>query len=134
MIGLVVVSEGGLAREFVAASERVLGRPQLQLEALVIDSDGPDERNRQRLSDAIAGVDSGDGVIVLTDMLGGTANNLALAMATRSTNIAVLGGINLRVLLKLAKVREHCSLSAAVATARDSARRHIKSSFDLMGR
>ena len=131
MIGLVIVSQGRLALEFVAAVQHVLGQPLPQLEALVIDPDNAKEE-RHRLSDAIARVDSGDGVVVLTDIFGGTASNLAVEMASRS-NIEVLGGINVATLLKLVRARD-LPLRSAVAAARDSGRRHIKSSLEVFGR
>ena len=133
MIGLVVASEGRLALEFVAAVQHLLGQPLPQLEALVIDSDQGNERDRQRLSDAIARVDSGDGVVVLTDMFGGTASNLAIVIASRFNNVVVLGGINLPTLSKLIRVRD-LPLSSAVAAARDSGRRHIISSLDVLAK
>ena len=133
MIGLVIASEGQLALEFVAAAQHVLGQPLPQLEALVIDSDKPNERDRQRLSDAIARVDSGDGVVVLTDLFEGAASNLAIAMASRLKNIETLGGISLPTLLKLVRAR-HLPLRSAVAAGRDSGRRHIMSSLELEGK
>jgi|HubBroStandDraft_6_1064221.scaffolds.fasta_scaffold1483877_1 PTS system mannose-specific IIA component len=132
MIGLVVASQGRLAVEFVAAAQHVLGQPLPQLQALVIDSDKANERDRQRLSDAIARVDSGDGVVVLTDLFEGTASNLALEMLSRF-NIEVLGGISLPTLLKLVRARD-MPLRSAVAAARDSGRRHIHSSVELRGK
>jgi PTS system mannose-specific IIA component len=132
MIGLVVASEGRLALEFVAAAQRGYGQPLPQLEALVIDSDEANERDRQRLLDAIACVDSGDGVVVLTDMLEGIASHFALPMLSR-LNIEVLGGISLPTLLKLVRLRDY-PLRSAVAAARDSGRRHIQSSVELWGK
>jgi PTS system mannose-specific IIA component len=144
MIGLVIASQGRLAFEFVAALQHVYGQPLPQLEALVIDDvlfmgsdkaieqDKALERDRQRLSDAIARVDSGDGVVVLTEMFEATSTNLAIAMLGR-VNIEVLGGISLPTLVKLVKVRD-LPLRSAVAYARDSGRRHITASADVLAK
>ena len=115
MIGVVIVAHGGLAREFRAALEHVVG-PQERLEALPIGPDDDVEARRMELIDAVHRVDAGDGVIVLTDMFGGTPSNLAISVMAE-TGAEVLAGINLPMLIKLASVR------ADAAPARGGERR-----------
>src|SRR5881227_3444776 len=105
MIGLVLVTHGRLAAEFRSALEHVVG-PQKQIEAVTI---GPDDDVEQRRNDieAVKRVDSGQGVAILTDMFGGTPSNLAISVMGRP-KVEVLAGINLPMLIKLAKVRETC--------------------------
>ena len=104
MIGLVLVTHGRLALEFRSALEHVVG-PQSQIEA-------------------VKRVDSGEGVAILTDMFGGTPSNLAISVMGRP-KVEVLAGINLPMLVKLAKVRDECALPEAVAAAQDSGRKYI---------
>src|SRR5579872_2318977 len=104
MIGLVLVTHGRLATEFRAALEHVVG-PQEQIEP-------------------VKNVDSGDGVVILTDMFGGTPSNLAISVMSRP-KVEVLAGINLPMLVKLAKVRDECPLTEAVAAAQESGRKYI---------
>ena len=122
MIGIVLVTHGRLACEFRAALEHVVG-PQSQLEVVTI---GPDDNVEQRRSDIIASVkrvDSGEGVAILTDMFGGTPSNLAISCMS-NPKIEVLAGINLPMLIKLAKVRETCPLEDAVAAAQEAGRKY----------
>lgn len=123
MIGLVLVTHGQLANEFRAAMEHVVG-PQDQVEAISI---GPDDDMEQRRADILAAVESansGDGVILLTDMFGGTPSNLAISVM-ENTQIEVIAGINLPMLIKLASVRADTSLSNAVEQAQDAGRKYI---------
>lgn len=124
MIGLVLVTHGRLAEEFVAAMEHVVGR-QEQVRTVAI---GPDDDMEERRSEIIAcaeEVDSGDGVILLTDMFGGTPSNLAISLLGQSGKIEVIAGTNLPMLIKLASVRGSQPLSEAVAAARDAGQRYI---------
>ena len=123
MIGVVIVAHGGLAREFRAALEHVVG-PQEHLEALPIGPDDDVEARRMELIDAVHRVDAGDGVIVLTDMFGGTPSNLAISCMSRP-KVEVLAGINLPMLVKLAKVREERSLPDAIAMAQEAGRKYV---------
>src|SRR5687767_1759465 len=123
MIGLVLVTHGGLAIEFRAALEHVVG-PQQQIEAVTIGPDDDVEQRRSEIIEAVTRVDTGDGVAILTDMFGGTPSNLAISVMGRP-NVEVLAGINLPMLIKLAKVRDECSLPDAVAAAQDSGRKYI---------
>ena len=107
MIGLVLVTHGRLAVEFRAALEHVVG-PQKQIEAVTIGPDDDVEQRRKDIIEAVKRVDTGDGVAILTDMFGGTPSNLAISVMSRP-KVEVLAGINLPMLVKLAKVRDECS-------------------------
>lgn len=103
MIGLVLVTHGRLAEEFIAATEHVVG-PQKDLRAVCIGPDDDMDRRRQEILDAVEAVDSGNGVIVLTDMFGGTPSNLAISVMDQ-VNVEVIAGMNLPMLIKLAQSR-----------------------------
>ena len=107
MIGLVLVTHGRLADEFRAALEHVMG-PQKQIEAITIGAEDDFDLCRNDIIEAVNRVDSGDGVAILTDMFGGTPSNLAISCMSRP-KVEVLAGINLPMLVKLAKVREERS-------------------------
>jgi PTS system mannose-specific IIA component len=123
MIGIVLVAHGRLAAEFRAALEHVAG-PQKQIESIAIDPDDDIEQRRQDIVSAVIKVDSGAGVVVLTDMFGGTPSNLAISIMNGS-NIEVIAAVNLPMLIKLASVRENSSLKQAVIQARDAGRKYI---------
>ena len=123
MIGLVIVTHGRLAQEFVYAMEHVVG-PQAAVEAICIGPEDDMERRRKDILAACGRVDTGSGVILLTDMFGGTPSNLAISVMGRP-KVEVLAGINLPMLVKLAKVRGECPLNEAVAAAQDSGRKYI---------
>ena len=123
MIGLVLVTHGRLALEFRAALEHVVG-PQSQLETVIIEADDDVEQRRKDIIAAVAEVDSGSGVVILTDMFGGTPSNLAISVMGRP-KVEVLAGINLPMLVKLAKVRSESPLAEAVALAQESGRKYI---------
>src|SRR5208283_2197189 len=123
MIGLVLVTHGRLAVEFRAALEHVVG-PQGQIEAVTIDPEDDVEARRKDIIEAVKRVDTGDGVAILTDMFGGTPSNLAISVMSRP-KVEVLAGINLPMLVKLAKVRHECPLADAVAAAQESGRKYI---------
>jgi PTS system mannose-specific IIA component len=123
MIGVVIVAHGGLAGEFRAALEHVVG-PQEQLEALSIGPEDDVEARRTELIEAVRRVDTGGGVIVLTDMFGGTPSNLAISVMAE-TGAEVLAGINLPMLIKLASVRGEAKLAAAVNAAKEAGRKYI---------
>jgi PTS system mannose-specific IIA component len=123
MIGLVLVTHGRLAAEFRAALEHIMG-PQRQIEAVAIDPSDDIERRRQDIIDAVSRVDSGNGVAILTDMFGGTPSNLAISVMN-APNVEVIAGINLPMLVKLAKVREDTPLAEAAAMAQDAGRKYI---------
>jgi PTS system mannose-specific IIA component len=123
MIGLVLVTHGRLAVEFRAALEHVVG-PQTQIEAVTIDPEDDVEARRKDIIEAVERVDSGDGVAILTDMFGGTPSNLAISVMSRP-KVEVLAGINLPMLVKLAKVRGECPLADAVAAAQEAGRKYV---------
>jgi PTS system mannose-specific IIA component len=123
MIGLVLVTHGNLAREFRAALEHVVG-PQTQLETITIGPEDDMESRRQDIMAAVETADLGDGVVVLTDMFGGTPSNLAIS-CMGGRQVEVIAGINLPMLIKLASVRDESSLVDAVAQAQDAGRKYI---------
>ena len=123
MIGLVLVTHGRLAVEFRAALEHVVG-PQKQLESVTIGPDDDVEQRRREIIDAVQRVDTGDGVAILTDMFGGTPSNLAISVMSRP-RVEVLAGINLPMLIKLAKARTECPLGELVAAAQEAGRKYI---------
>src|SRR4028118_1272968 len=112
MIGLVLVTHGRLAAEFITAMEHVVG-PQEAIEAICIGPDDDMEGRRGDISDAIARVNQGEGVIVLTDLFGGTPSNLAISLM-KSDNVEVIAGINLPMLIRLEGARKTMDVRAAV--------------------
>jgi PTS system mannose-specific IIA component len=123
MIGIVIVTHGGLAREFQAALEHVVG-PQAQIETLCIGPEDDMVAQRQALIAAVRAVDTGDGVVLLTDMFGGTPSNLAISIM-EETKAEVIAGINLPLLVKLARQRTSGSLETVLSAARDAGRKYI---------
>jgi PTS system mannose-specific IIA component len=123
MIGLVLVTHGRLAVEFRAALEHVVG-PQTHIETVSIGPDDDVERRRQDILDAVAAVTSGSGVIVLTDMFGGTPSNLAISVM-EAGKVEVIAGVNLPMLIKLASVRGEKPLAEAVDDAQEAGRKYI---------
>ncbi|MCH7931196.1 MAG: PTS sugar transporter subunit IIA [Proteobacteria bacterium] len=123
MIGMVLVTHGRLAEEFVAATEHVVG-PQANVRTVCIGPDDDMEQRRNDILRAVDEVDDGAGVILLTDMFGGTPSNLAISVMDRA-NVEVIAGMNLPMLIKLASVRESESLAAAVSNAREAGRKYI---------
>ena len=123
MIGMVLVTHGRLAIEFLAALEHVVGL-QTQIKTITIGPDDDMDARRSEILNAVHDVDTGDGVVVLTDMFGGTPSNLAISvMGTGRTE--VVAGINLPMLIKLASVRSDCDLQHAVSQAQDAGRKYI---------
>jgi PTS system mannose-specific IIA component len=123
MIGLVLVTHGKLAVEFRAALEHVVG-PQTRIETISIGPDDDVERRRQDILDAVQKVSDDSGVILLTDMFGGTPSNLAISVM-EAGKIEVIAGVNLPMLIKLASVRGEKRLAEAVADAQDAGRKYI---------
>jgi mannose PTS system EIIA component len=130
MIGVIIVAHGGLAGEFRAALEHVVG-PQEQLEPFSIGPDDDVEARRMELVEAVRRVDSGRGVVLLTDMFGGTPSNLAISVM-EETGAEVLAGINLPMLIKLASVRGDASLPEASAAAKEAGRKYISIASQLL--
>ena len=123
MIGLVLVTHGALAREFVAAVEHVVG-PQEQILSVCIGADDDMEKRRREILEAVQAVDTGSGVILLTDMFGGTPSNLAISIIDKA-NVEVIAGINLPMLIKLTSVRSTDPLKEAVEKAQEAGRKYI---------
>jgi PTS system mannose-specific IIA component len=123
MIGMVLVTHGQLATGFRAALEHVVG-PQSRFETISIDPEDDMERRRADIISAIGRVQDGSGVVLLTDMFGGTPSNLAISVMDGG-RIEVICGINLPMLIKLATLRETADLDQAVIEARDAGRKYI---------
>ncbi len=131
MIGLVLVTHGALADEFRAALEHVVG-PQGNIASICIGADDNMEKRRQDIVDAIGEVDSGNGVVLLTDMFGGTPSNLAISLLEKN-RVEVIAGINLPMLIKLASVRETMPLAEAVLEAKQAAQKYISVASEVLG-
>ena len=127
MIGLVLVTHGRLAVEFITALEHVVG-PQEAVEGICIDADDDMEARRSDIADAIARVSNGEGVIILTDLFGGTPSNLAISLM-KSADIEVIAGVNLPMLIRLEGARKVMGVHAAVAAAVEMAERLRASGF-----
>jgi PTS system mannose-specific IIA component len=131
MIGLILVTHGRLADEFKVALEHVVG-PQKQIEAVTIGGEDDPDLCRSDIVEAVARVDSGDGVAILTDMFGGTPSNIAISCMS-IPNVEVLAGINLPMLVKLAKVRATMPLPEAVAAAQEAGRKYVTIASRILG-
>ena len=132
MIGLVIVTHGRLAQEFISAMEHVVG-PQVAVEAICIGPDDDMERRRQDILAACGRVEQGQGVVLLTDMFGGTPSNLAISVMDQ-TRAEVIAGLNLPMLIKLASLRARVPLEEAVAAAQEAGRKYISvASYVLAG-
>jgi len=130
MIGLVLVTHGRLAEEFRNAVEHVVG-PQENFETVSIGADDDMERRRSDIVDAVARVDNGSGVVVLTDMFGGTPSNLAISVM-EAGRVEVIAGMNLPMLIKLSSVRKGGTLAAAVEDAQTAGRKYINVASELL--
>ena len=132
MIGLVIVTHGRLAEEFIFAMEHVVG-PQAAVAAICIGPEDDMERRRRDIMNACSQVDDGGGVILLTDMFGGTPSNLAISVMEQ-TQAEVIAGLNLPMLIKLASVRQKLPLEDCVAAAQEAGRKYISvASWVLQG-
>ena len=131
MIGLVLVTHGRLAAEFVSAMEHVVG-PQEAVKAICIGPEDDMEARRQDIAEAVEAVDAGSGVILLTDMFGGTPSNLAISLMGKP-NVEVIAGINLPMLIRLAKARCCMGVREATAAARDAGRNYITIASEFLG-
>ncbi len=129
MIGLVIVTHGALAKALRDAMEHVVG-PQKNLATVCVESDAGFDSQRADIATRITEVEDGDGVILLTDMFGGTPSNLALSL-TRPGEVEILGGVNLPMLVKLAKIRGTYSLAEVVRHAEAAARKYICSGAEI---
>ena len=131
MIGLVLVTHGNLALEFISAMQHVVGK-QEQVEAVCIGPEDDMEMRRNEILSKAEHVNSGDGTIVLTDMFGGTPSNLAISIMDRA-KVEIIAGINLPMLIKLASLRKDKSLKEAVEGAQDAGKKYINVASKLLG-
>ena len=130
MIGLVLVTHGQLAAEFRKAVEHVVG-PQEKFETVAIGADDDMEQRRRDIVDAVAHVETGSGVIVLTDMFGGTPSNLAISVM-ESGRTEVIAGMNLPMLIKLSSVRAGDDMDMALTQAQAAGRKYINVASQLL--
>lgn len=130
MIGLVIVAHGGFAQELLAAAEHVVG----PLPAVAAIGLGPKDdlaARRAEIEQAVADVDRGDGVVILTDLFGGTPSNLAIATMARFGQVDVVTGANLPMMMRLAKARA-MGRREAVAAAVEAGRRYILDAAEVL--
>ena len=132
MIGMVLVTHGRLAAEMVNALEHVVG-PQANVASICIAPDDDMEQRRRDILDAVDKTDTGEGVILLTDMFGGTPSNLAISVMDRA-KVEVIAGINLPMLVKLASVREKTTIAEAVAKAQEAGKKYINIASQLLAK
>jgi PTS system mannose-specific IIA component len=130
MIGMVLVTHGRLAAEFIAALEHVVG-PQVNVAAVCIGPDDDMEQRRQEILRSVAEVDTGEGVVLLTDMFGGTPSNLAISVMDRG-KVEVIAGVNLPMLIKLASLRQTESLDRTVLGAQEAGRKYINVASQIL--
>ncbi|MCC7049362.1 MAG: PTS sugar transporter subunit IIA [Alphaproteobacteria bacterium] len=130
MIGMVLVTHGRLASELVAALEHVVGA-QRNVASVCIGPEDDMEQRRKEILDQVAKVDDGSGVVVLTDMFGGTPSNLAISIMDKA-KVEIIAGVNLPMLIKLASVRQNQDLAHAVDSAQDAGRKYINVASRLL--
>ena len=130
MIGMVLVTHGRLADEFIAALEHIVGK-QKGVRGICIGAEDDMEKRRKEILDSVAAVDEGQGVVVLTDMFGGTPSNLAISSLDKA-RVEVIAGINLPMLIKLASMREKADLAKAVEAAQEAGRKYINVASALL--
>ena len=131
MIGLVIVTHGRLAEEFVLAMEHVVG-PQPAVACVCIGPEDDMELRRNEIAEAVVRADDGTGVIILTDLFGGTPSNLAISLM-KSEKIEVIAGVNLPMLIRLEGARKMMQVKAAVAAAREAGRKYISVASEVLG-
>ena len=131
MIGLILVTHGKLAEEFVNAMQHVVGRQDAVATVCIGPNDDMEARRRE-IADAVKAVDSGSGVIILTDLFGGTPSNLAISLM-QAGKVEVIAGINLPMLIRLAKARTCMTLGKATEAARDAGRNYITIASEFLG-
>lgn len=130
MIGIVIVTHGNLAREFIAVSEHVVGK-QTQLVPICIAPEDNTEQSRDLILSAVSKVDKGKGVVILTDMFGGTPSNLAISVMGER-HVDVIAGVNLPMMIKLLSVRDSLPFKEAVLSAQESGRKYINVASNLL--
>jgi mannose PTS system EIIA component len=130
MIGMLLVTHGRLAEELIAALEHVVG-PQVNISAVCIGPEDDMEQRRAQILEAVARAEEGNGVVLLTDMFGGTPSNLAISIMDKA-NVEVIAGVNLPMLIKLASVRQTESLEEATHSAQEAGRKYINIASRLL--
>lgn len=130
MIGIVVVSHGRLAKELILAAEHVVGK-QEHIRAICIDPEDDMEIKREEIIQAARAVDSGNGIVILTDMFGGTPSNLAISVIGKVT-VEVIAGVNLPLLVKLASIRSSIPVHEAVLMAQEAGRKYINIASNML--
>ena len=131
MIGLILVTHGRLADQFVEAMEHVVGK-QSAVETVCIGPNDDMEQRRSEIANAIKSVDAGQGVIILTDLFGGTPSNLAISLL-EAGKVEVIAGINLPMLIRLAGARSKMGVVEAVEAAQQAGRNYITVASELLG-
>lgn len=132
MIGLVVVTHGKLAQEFISATEHVVGK-QKNIQAVCIGPEDDMEQRREDILAAVKQVDTGGGVALLTDMFGGTPSNLAISIMGK-VPVEVVAGINLPMMVKLVTIRSTLPLNEAVLVAQEAGRKYINVASNLLAK
>ncbi len=130
MIGIVLVTHGHLADELVSAFEHIVGRRD-GIATVCIGPEDDMEQRRGEIIEIIASVENGMGVVLLTDMFGGTPSNLSISVMNE-TGVEVIAGVNLPMLIQLARVRANMDLASAVTEARDAGRKYISVASQLL--
>ena len=130
MIGMVLVTHGRLAEELIAALEHVVGS-QPNIISICIGPDDDMEQRRQEILESASKADEGDGVVLLTDMFGGTPSNLAISVMDNA-NVEIIAGVNLPMLIKLASVRKTETLTEAIESAQEAGRKYINIASKLL--
>ena len=131
MIGLILVTHGKLAAEFVHAMQHVVGRQEAVATVCIGPNDDMEARRRE-IADAVKAVDGGNGVIILTDLFGGTPSNLAISLM-QAGKVEVIAGINLPMLIRLESARRRMKVVEAVAAAREAGRKYISVASEVLG-
>ena len=131
LVGLVLVTHGNLALEFISAMQHVVGK-QEKVAAVCIGPEDDMEMRRQEILDKVGEVDSGAGVVVLPDMFGGTPSNLAISIMDRA-NVEIIAGVNLPMLIKIATLRKEKNLKETVSGAQEAGKKYINVASQLLG-
>lgn len=130
MIGIIIVTHGALARELIAVAEHVVGKQTNTVPVCIGPEDDIDAR-RQEIVAAVAAVNEGDGVVIVTDMFGGTPSNLAISVMVPGS-IEVVAGVNVPMLIKLISIRGNMPLTEAINAAQDAGRKYINVASNLL--
>ena len=131
MIGIVLVTHGNLALEFISAMQHVVGK-QEQVEAVCIGPEDDMEMRRNEILQKVEKADKGDGVVLLTDMFGGTPSNLAISVMDKA-NVEIIAGVNLPMLIKLATARKDKTMKVCVTEAQEAGKKYITVASQLLG-